>query len=77
MIAGFIANKAVSGKGAGCLPNIALGLVGALLGGALFSLLGHENVMQHFSLASMLVAVIGAVIVLVIWHAITGQRGVG
>jgi uncharacterized membrane protein YeaQ/YmgE (transglycosylase-associated protein family) len=73
LIAGFIASKAVNDRGEGCVLNIALGIIGALLGGALFALLGHP-VWFHFSFGSMFVAVIGAVAVLLLWHAITGRR---
>jgi uncharacterized membrane protein YeaQ/YmgE (transglycosylase-associated protein family) len=73
LITGFIASKIVSDRGQGCFIDIALGIVGALLGGAIFALLGHP-VWFHFSLGSMLVAIIGAVVVLLIWHAITGRR---
>jgi uncharacterized membrane protein YeaQ/YmgE (transglycosylase-associated protein family) len=73
LIAGFIASKVVNSQGEGCLLNVALGLVGAVVGGTLFSLLG-EPVFWTFSLRSMLVAVIGAVIVLVLYHMATGRR---
>lgn len=73
LITGFIANKVVNKRGEGCILNVALGVVGALVGGAVFSLLGHP-VFFHFSLTSMIVAVIGAVIVLLVWHAATGRR---
>lgn len=74
LVAGFIASRIVGAQGQGCMIDIALGLVGALVGGLLFSALG-ENVLWSFSLTSMFVAVIGAVIVLVIYHAVTGRRG--
>jgi uncharacterized membrane protein YeaQ/YmgE (transglycosylase-associated protein family) len=73
LIVGFIASKIVNARGEGCFLNIALGIIGAVVGGALFSVLGH-TVFYHFSLGSMLVAVVGAVIVLLVWHAITGRR---
>jgi uncharacterized membrane protein YeaQ/YmgE (transglycosylase-associated protein family) len=73
LIAGFIASKIVNKQGEGCFLNIALGLVGALVGGTLFSLLG-TNIFWHFSLKSMFVAILGAVIVLFLYHAITGRR---
>ena len=72
LISGFIASKAVSGRGSGCIADIALGLIGALVGGWLFSHFGHTDPMR-FNLTSMVIAVLGAVIVLVIWHAITGR----
>jgi uncharacterized membrane protein YeaQ/YmgE (transglycosylase-associated protein family) len=73
LIAGFIASKIVSAHGQGCLLNIALGLIGAVVGGAMFSALG-EQVFWHFSLKSMFVAVIGAVVVLVLYHMVTGRH---
>jgi uncharacterized membrane protein YeaQ/YmgE (transglycosylase-associated protein family) len=73
LIAGFFASKIAGAHGQGCFVNIALGIVGALVGGALFALLGHP-VWFHFSLTSMLVAIIGAVVVLVVWNAATGRR---
>jgi uncharacterized membrane protein YeaQ/YmgE (transglycosylase-associated protein family) len=74
LISGFIASKAVSGRGSGCLTDIVLGLIGAVVGGWLFSYFGHHDPMR-FNLVSMVIAIIGAVIVLLIWHAITGRRG--
>lgn len=74
LVAGFIASRIVGARGQGCMIDIALGLVGALVGGLLFNALG-ENVLWTFSLSSMFVAIVGAVIVLVIYHAITGRRG--
>lgn len=73
LITGFIASKIVNDRGEGCITNIALGIVGAVLGGAIFQFLG-EPVFFRFSLWSMFVAVLGAVIVLYLWHAATGRR---
>jgi uncharacterized membrane protein YeaQ/YmgE (transglycosylase-associated protein family) len=73
LISGFIASKIVSAEGQGCLLNIALGLVGAVVGGAIFSALG-DQVFWQFSLKSMFVAIIGAIVVLVLYHAVTGNR---
>jgi len=74
LIVGFIASRIAGARGQGCMIDIALGLVGSLVGGSLFQALG-EPVFFEFSLRSMLIAVIGAVIVLVVYHAITGRRG--
>ncbi|MDE1939059.1 MAG: GlsB/YeaQ/YmgE family stress response membrane protein [Alphaproteobacteria bacterium] len=73
LITGFIASKIVNDRGEGCFLNIALGVVGAVVGGAIFSFLG-QPVFFHFSLWSMFVAVLGAVIVLYIYHAVTGSK---
>lgn len=72
-IAGWLASKIVNKRGSGCFANIAIGLVGALIGGALFRAITEFDVFA-FNLTSMFVAVIGAVILLYIWHAITGRR---
>lgn len=73
LVAGFIASKLVSGRGAGCLINIALGILGAAVGGALFDYLGHP-VWFHFSFGSMVVAILGAAIVLIVFHALRGRH---
>ncbi len=73
LITGFIASRIVNRQGEGCFLNIALGLVGAVVGGALFSALG-QPVFWQFSLGSMLVAIIGAIVVLFLYHALTGRR---
>jgi uncharacterized membrane protein YeaQ/YmgE (transglycosylase-associated protein family) len=75
LISGFIASKVVNARGEGCFINIALGVVGAMVGGSLFAFLGYP-VWFHFSLESMLVAIIGAVVVLLVWNAATGRRSV-
>lgn len=74
LITGFVASMIVNRRGEGCFLNIALGLVGALVGGFLYRQITHEEVIFHFGIRPMLVAIIGAVIVLVIYHWITGRR---
>ena len=69
LIAGFIASKIVNKQGQGFFLDIVLGVVGALVGGWLFELIGHAGV-TGFNLYSMFVAVVGAVVVLVVYHAI-------
>src|SRR4051794_19229167 len=75
LIAGFIASKVVNSEGQGLLLDIVLGIVGAVVGGFLFNQLGAAGV-TGFNIYSMFVAVIGAVIVLVIYHLLTGRRAV-
>ena len=55
--------------------DIILGIVGAIVGGYLFSLFGAQGV-DGVNIYSMFVAVVGAIIVLVIYHSITGRRRV-
>jgi uncharacterized membrane protein YeaQ/YmgE (transglycosylase-associated protein family) len=70
LIAGFIASKIVNKTGEGILLDIVLGIAGALVGGFIFtSLLGHEGV-TGFNLYSMFVAVVGAIVVLVLYHGL-------
>jgi uncharacterized membrane protein YeaQ/YmgE (transglycosylase-associated protein family) len=73
LIAGFVASKIVNKTGQGVLLDIALGIVGAVVGGWLFTLLGAEPV-TGLNVYSIVVAVIGAIVVLVIYHAATGRR---
>ena len=75
LIAGFIASKIVNHTGSGVLLDIVLGIVGAMVGGWLFATFGAMPV-TGLNLYSMLVAVVGAVVVLVIYHAIFGRRAV-
>ncbi len=69
LIAGFIGSKIVNKRGEGVLLDIILGIVGAVVGGWIFSLVGGHGV-TGFNVYSIIVAIIGAVIVLVVYHAI-------
>ena len=75
LIAGFIASKLVNKTGSGVMLDIILGIVGAVVGGWLFSAFGGAGV-TGFNIYSMIVAVIGAIIVLLIYHAVAGRRTV-
>lgn len=68
-VAGFIASKIVNKAGEGVLVDILLGIVGAVVGGFVFRQFGASGV-TGLNLYSLLVAVIGAVVFLVIYHAI-------
>lgn len=74
LIAGFIASKLYTGSGQGVLMDIVLGIVGAVAGGYLFTALGATGI-TGFNLYSMFVAVIGAVVLLAIYHAIMSRSG--
>ena len=73
LVAGFIASKIVNRSGSGIVLDLILGVVGAFAGGFLFHLIGARGV-TGFNLWSLLVAVIGAVVVLGVYHAI--ERGI-
>ena len=72
LIAGFIASMLVNKHGEGMLLDIVLGIIGAVAGGWLFRLFGSAGV-TGFNLWSVMVAVVGAVLLLFIWHAIRGS----
>ena len=75
LIAGFMTSKVVNKAGEGIILDIILGIVGAVVGGFLFAQFGAEGV-TGFNIYSMFVAVIGAIVVLFIYHAVVGRRGV-
>ena len=72
LIAGFLASKMVNRRGEGMMMDIVLGIVGALVGGWIFHAFGTAGV-TGFNVWSLLVAIIGAVVCLVVWHAIRGS----
>jgi uncharacterized membrane protein YeaQ/YmgE (transglycosylase-associated protein family) len=73
LIAGFIASKIVNREGQGFLLDIVLGIVGAVVGGFLFSAIGATGI-TGFNLYSMFVAVVGATVLLWVYHAFAGRR---
>jgi uncharacterized membrane protein YeaQ/YmgE (transglycosylase-associated protein family) len=73
LISGFIASKIVNRTGEGFFLDIVLGIVGAVVGGFIFTAVGATGV-TGFNLYSMLVAVIGAIVVLVLYHALFSRR---
>jgi uncharacterized membrane protein YeaQ/YmgE (transglycosylase-associated protein family) len=73
LIAGFIGSKIVNREGQGFWLDIALGIVGALVGGFLFDAFGATGV-TGLNIWSMIVAVVGSIVVLLIYNAVTGRR---
>jgi uncharacterized membrane protein YeaQ/YmgE (transglycosylase-associated protein family) len=73
LIAGFIGSKIVNKSGEGLVLDIVLGVVGAFVGGFLFNMFGGAGV-TGLNLYSLLVAVVGAVVVLVVYHMIFRRR---
>jgi len=73
LISGFIASKIVNRTGEGFFLDIALGIVGAIVGGFIFTAVGATGV-TGFNLYSMFVAVVGAIVVLVLYHAVFNRR---
>jgi uncharacterized membrane protein YeaQ/YmgE (transglycosylase-associated protein family) len=73
LIAGFIGSKIVDKQGQGLWLNIALGIVGALVGGFLFDAFGATGV-TGLNIWSMIVAIVGSVVVLLLYNAVTSRR---
>lgn len=75
LIAGAIAKAILPGnQGGGWIATLVLGVVGALLGGWIGTALFGVGVDQFWDLGSWLLAIGGAIIVLLIWGFITGRR---
>jgi uncharacterized membrane protein YeaQ/YmgE (transglycosylase-associated protein family) len=74
LIAGFISSKIVNKSGEGFVRDVLLGILGALVGGFIFQRLGYSGV-NGINLYSILVAVVGAVVLLVLYHAVRGSQG--
>jgi uncharacterized membrane protein YeaQ/YmgE (transglycosylase-associated protein family) len=73
LIAGFIGSKIVDRQGQGFWLDIVLGIIGALVGGFLFDLFSATGV-TGLNIYSMIVAIIGAIVVLLIYNAVMGRR---
>lgn len=69
IVAGFIASKLINKTGSGLIMDLVLGVVGAVVGGWLFAQFGSAGV-TGFNLYSLFVAVVGAVVVLLIYHLV-------
>ena len=69
LIAGFIGSKVVNNSGEGVTMDIVLGIVGAIIGGWVFNFFGASGV-SGLNLYSLIVAVTGSVILLVVYHAL-------
>jgi uncharacterized membrane protein YeaQ/YmgE (transglycosylase-associated protein family) len=76
LIAGAIAKFIMPGKDpGGCIVTMIIGVVGALLGGFVATALGFGGI-SGFDWRSMIIAIIGALLLLLIWRMISGRRRV-
>jgi len=75
LIAGFIGSKIVNRTGEGLVMDIVLGVVGAVVGGFIFNFFGHSGV-TGLNIYSLIVAVIGAVVVIFLYHLVVRGRAV-
>ncbi len=72
LIAGLVASNILSRSGQGLLLDLVLGVIGAVVGGFLFTAIGATGI-TGFNLYSMLVAIVGAIVVLWAYHAFSGR----
>ena len=75
LFAGFVASKLVNKSGEGFLGDVILGIIGAVVGGFIANAMGIQGI-SGLNIYSLLIATLGAVIALVVYHAITGSRRV-
>ena len=73
-IAGAIADQLVQGNRLGCLGNIIVGIIGGLIGGIILAAFG---ISVNGIFWTFVTALVGAIILLLIVHAVTGGRGIG
>ena len=73
LIAGFVGSKIVDRQGQGFWLDVALGIVGALVGGFLFDLFGASGI-TGLNVYSMIVAIAGSIVVLLIYNTLMGSR---
>jgi uncharacterized membrane protein YeaQ/YmgE (transglycosylase-associated protein family) len=73
LIAGYLGSLIVNRSGEGMLRDIVLGIVGAFVGGYIFTMMGSVGV-TGLDIRSIMVATVGAVVLLVLYHAIAGGR---
>jgi uncharacterized membrane protein YeaQ/YmgE (transglycosylase-associated protein family) len=76
LIAGWIASKIVGASGQGFLIDLVLGILGALVGCCLYSVMLGGPGVTGVNIGSIIVAIIGSIIVLIVYHAVTGRRTV-
>jgi uncharacterized membrane protein YeaQ/YmgE (transglycosylase-associated protein family) len=75
LVAGFLASLFVNKRGEGMFMDIVLGVVGAVVGGFIAHFAGFAGI-TGFDLYSILIAFGGAVVVLIVYHALRARRAV-
>jgi uncharacterized membrane protein YeaQ/YmgE (transglycosylase-associated protein family) len=76
IVAGWLTGKIMKGGGYGWLLDMVLGLIGAVIGGEIFTALGYGGPSEHGLIVSIIIATIGAVILTCLIHLFTGRRKV-
>lgn len=74
LIAGAIAKFLTPGRDpGGCIVTIVIGIVGALLGGWIATVLGYGGI-SGFDLRSFVIAILGSILLLLLWRVVGGRR---
>ncbi len=73
LVAGLLARWIVRDDKSGCLYTVVVGVLGALIGGALMQAAGKKGIANEFDVRSILVAAVGAVLLLLVLQAIGGR----
>ena len=74
LVAGWLAGMIMRGGGYGLIGDIILGILGAIIGGWLWGVVTHDDVMLGFNLPSLLIAVLGAVVLIAVSRLFTNRR---
>ncbi len=74
LVAGWLTGKIMRGKGYGLVGDLILGVIGGFVGGWLSSSLLGQNMMTGINPISIIVAVIGAIVVVAVARLLTGRR---
>lgn len=73
-LAGWLASLIMgTNERQGCLLNIVLGIVGAFVGGLIWGLLSGDDFVAEFSIGTLLIATLGAIVILAIYRALSGR----
>ena len=74
LVAGWLAGMIMHGGGYGLVGDIILGIIGAIIGGWITSLVTRQDVTIGFNLPSLLIAVLGAIVLIALSRLVTGRR---
>ena len=74
LIAGWLAGMVTGRRDQGCITKTAVGVIGALIGGALANAAGYEGI-DELGVRSIVIAAVGATLFLFLLEAIEGRRG--
>ena len=76
LIAGWLAGMVMRGSGYGVIGNIVVGIVGALLGGYLSTLLFDGTSVSGINLQSLLIATLGSIVLIFLVRLLPGRSPV-